>query len=131
MITKLNDNEVFVFGSNYAGRHGKGAALTALRKFGAKSGQGVGLMGQSYGIATKDHNLKVLPLSIIELQIGRFLRFARTHPNLTFLVTPIGCGLAGYKYKEIAPLFFNFSIPDNVKLPEEFIKYLDEPRDKS
>ncbi len=121
MITKLTKNEIFVFGSNYAGRHGKGAALTALRKFGAKNGQGIGLMGQSYGIATKDRNLKVLPLITIKSQIGKFLVFAYNHPELKFLVTPIGCGLAGYKPKDIAPLFYYYKIPINVVLPEEFI----------
>lgn len=100
----LEPNEIFVFGSNYAGRHGKGAALTALRKFGAKSGQGVGLMGHSYGIATKDRNIHTLPLMSIKTQINKFLVFALEHPDLKFLVTPIGCGLTGYEYREIIPL---------------------------
>lgn len=121
-ITKLKDNEIFVFGSNYAGRHGKGAALLAMKKFGAKTGQGVGLMGQSYGIATKGKKLDVLPLSSISIQIKRFLRFAEQHSELKFLVTQIGCGLAGYKAKEIAPLFFEHHIPANVTLPKSFLK---------
>jgi hypothetical protein len=120
-ITKLKDNEIFVFGSNYAGKHGKGAALIALKKFGARNGVGTGLMGKCYGIATKDRNLKILPLKIIESQIGKFIRFAKRNPNLTFLVTPIGCGLAGYKPLDIAPLFFNYDIPENVKLPDSFL----------
>jgi hypothetical protein len=122
-ITELKPNEIFVFGSNYAGRHGKGAALTALHKFGAISGRGCGIMGQSYGIATKDSNLKVLPLTSIQPQIRRFLEYAEGHPELNFIVTPIGCGLAGYKPKDIAPLFYFFKMPLNVMLPEVFLKY--------
>ena len=121
-ITTLKENEIFVFGSNYAGRHGKGAALTALKKFGAIKGQGTGIMGRSYGIATKDRNLRTLSLSQIESQVKRFIAFARSNPSLTFLVTPIGCGLAGYKPKEITPMFK--SVPTNVKLPECFLNIL-------
>lgn len=123
-ITKLEPNEVFVFGSNYAGRHGAGAALTALRKFGAIAGQGMGLMGQSYGIATKGHKLGILPLHKIASQVHRFLKFAEKNPELKFLTTEIGCGLAGYRAKDIAPLFFSYGkIPDNVYLPQSFIDY--------
>lgn len=122
-IKLLKENEIFVFGSNYAGRHGAGAALTAYRKFGAKYGQGTGLMGQSYGIATKDRNLNVLSLDKIEIQINKFLKFANENPDKHFLVTQIGCGLAGYKPSQIAPLFFNDEIPENVSLPESFWKY--------
>lgn len=123
-ITKLEPNQIFVFGSNLAGRHGRGAALDALRKFGAKNGQGLGLMGQSYGIATKTGTLKVMSLRQIETQIERFVKFAKDNPELEFLVTPIGCGLAGYKSKEIAPLFKE--VPNNVSLPESFWKYIKE-----
>jgi hypothetical protein len=122
-ITSLQSNEVFVFGSNYAGRHGAGAALIAVRKFGARNGQGTGLMGQSYGIATKDKNLKVLPLHKIGVQIDKFVRFAAAHPELTFLVTEIGCGLAGYNPKDIAP-FFNQLLTGNIILPESFWKHI-------
>ena len=123
-ITKLEPNQIFVFGSNYAGRHGKGAALVALRKFGARNGQGTGLMGQSYGIATKGHKLEVLPLHKIGVQIDKLLRFAEQHPKLQFLVTKIGCGLAGYSEKEIASLFKGSVIPSNVILPLDFEKHL-------
>jgi len=122
-ITSLKENEIFVFGSNYAGRHGKGAALLAMKKFGAKSGQGTGFMGNCYGIATKDSKLKVLPLNRIEWQIHTFLEFANENQHLHFLVTKIGCGLAGYKPKDIAPLFFKYDIPSNISLPECFLKY--------
>ncbi len=120
-ITQLAKNEIFVFGSNYAGRHGKGAALTALRRFGARGGQGMGLMGESYGIATKGWRMDVLPLAKIEVQVERFLRFAKAHHQLEFLVTEIGCGLAGYSPKHIGPMFFKFGgVPCNMALPKSF-----------
>jgi hypothetical protein len=122
-IRSLQPNEVFTFGSNEGGRHGKGAAKMAV-KFGAVYGQGEGLMGRSYGIATKDRNLKVLPLGKIEIKVARFIRFAESHPELTFLVTPIGCGLAGYNPKDIAPMFKNS--PDNVVLPQSFISHYEK-----
>lgn len=121
-IIKLEPHEVFVFGSNWAGRHGKGASLTAVRKFGARHGQGTGLMGQSYGIATKDHKLQVLPLHTIQIQVNRFIRFAISHPHLEFLITPIGCGLAGYSPKDIAPMFK--IVPPNVRLNTAFLREL-------
>lgn len=123
-ITSLEPNEVFVFGSNEAGRHGRGAAKQAV-KFGAVYGQGDGLMGQSYGISTKGHKLEVLSLARIEVKVARFLRFAEAHAELTFLVTPIGCGLAGYKPKEIAPMFKG--TPPNVVLPQSFQTILNLP----
>lgn len=122
MITKLADNEVFVFGSNYAGRHGKGAALTAYRKFGARMGQGMGRMGRSYGIATKDERLQVLSLEKIGVQVARFLRYAMGRLGERFLVTEIGCGLAGYSPRQIGPLFTTHEVPGNVVLPESFLK---------
>lgn len=83
-IVNLDENQIFVFGSNLAGKHGRGAALTALRKFGAKHGQASGLMGKSYGIPTKDRNLNVLSLEQIENHIRRFLKFAKENQDLTF-----------------------------------------------
>jgi hypothetical protein len=118
-ITELKPNEIFVFGSNLSGRHGRGAALTA-RKFGAVPGQGTGKMGQSYGIATKDGELKVLPLPKVRQQITEFLHFAVDHPQYKFLVTQLGCGLAGWTPDDIAPLFFAHAIPSNVVLPKVF-----------
>lgn len=114
----MTTNTIFVFGSNMAGRHGKGAALYAFRDRGAIYGQGEGLQGQSYAIPTKDHGLKPLPLETIEHHVRRFLAFAEAHHELTFEVTPIGCGLAGYKPEEIAPMFALTS--NNVVLPPEF-----------
>ncbi len=119
-ITKLEPNEVFVFGSNRAGRHGRGAAKQAL-KWGARMGQGNGLMGQTYGISTKGHRLEVLSLPEIAVQVERLYRFAIAHPELTFLVTKLGCGLAGYSTKEVkAACFDGLTVPANVVLPAEF-----------
>ena len=110
--------EIFVFGSNLSGRHGKGAALFARQYHGAIYGQGVGLQGNSYAIPTKDEKLNTLPLHTISKYVMEFLNFAEENPNLKFIVTPIGCGLAGYAPEQIAPMFRN--IPQNVELPEEF-----------
>lgn len=120
-ITHLAPNECFVFGSNRGGRHGKGAAKQAL-KWGARLGQGEGLMGQTYGISTKDANLNVLSLREIEINVARFVRFAAAHPEFTFLVTAIGTGLAKLKTTDIAPMFRD--APDNVRLPKSFIAVL-------
>ncbi len=120
-IMQLADNEVFVFGSNRGGRHGKGAAKLAL-KWGAKLGQGEGLMGQTYGISTKDANLNVLSLREIGINVERFIRCANTHPELTFLVTAIGTGLARCKVSDIAPMFKD--APPNVRLPRSFLEVL-------
>jgi hypothetical protein len=109
---------IFVFGSNLAGRHGKGAALFALKNHGAIYGQGEGLQGRSYGIPTKDHYIRTLHLDNIRMHVERFLEFARNHPELTFNLTAIGCGLAGYTPAQIAPMFAD--APDNVRKPPEF-----------
>ncbi len=120
-ITSLLPHQVFVFGSNRAGRHGRGAAHLALRKFGARPGQGTGLMGQSYGIATKGHRMEVLSLAEIAVQVDRFLRFAASHPELEFLMTKIGCGLARNSTRDIRDACFaGRAIPANVALPAEF-----------
>lgn len=113
---------VFVFGSNLAGRHGKGAALHALKHCGAVYGQGVGLQGNSYAVPTKDERLVSLPLSVINRYVGEFLWFAEQHPELVFEVTPIGCGLAGYQPCHVAPMFA--VVPANVILPDAFLEAL-------
>jgi hypothetical protein len=107
---------IFVFGSNLAGRHGKGAALYALKHHGAIYGQGTGLQGNSYAIPTKDARLCTLPLDVIQTYVEEFLAFARQHDGMLFTVTRIGCGLAGYTDAQIAPMFVN--VPKNVTLPE-------------
>ena len=123
-ITKLEDNEIFVFGSNESGRHGKGAAKTALG-WGAKWGQGVGMQGKTYGIPTKDSNvIKTLSLPKIQYNIDNFIKFAQNNPEFIFLVTEIGCGLAGLKHKEVGPLFQEAKNIKNIYLPEKFWKYI-------
>lgn len=123
-IVTLEPNQIFVFGSNEGGFHGAGAAALAYKKFGAIWGQGDGLQGQCYGISTKDRKIRTLPLHKIQVKIARFLRVAAQHPDKEFLVTKIGCGLAGYTEKEIGSLFKGETIPSNVLLPEAFHKYI-------
>jgi hypothetical protein len=108
-------NVIFVFGSNLAGHHGGGAAREALEKWGAVYGQGEGLQGSSFAIPTKDENLRTLSLTEIELGVSRFIRFARSRPDLSFPVTAIGCGLAGLDPKDILPMFGK-ELPENVFL---------------
>ena len=107
---------VFVFGSNLAGRHGKGAALFAKQKHGAIYGQGEGLQGNSYGIATKDHNIQSRSILNIAESVSTFIDFAKLNPEMEFEVTKIGCGLAGFREEHIAPLFQN--APSNCHLPD-------------
>lgn len=115
-INYIESNRIFVFGSNLAGRHGAGAARIAMKNFGAIYGLGYGLSGQSFAIPTKDHNIQTLPLTEIEKYIKKFCLEAANHPDKIFLVTQIGCGLAGYKPYQIAPLFKGI-MPENVRLP--------------
>ena len=116
-ITELKENEIFVFGSNLQGMHGGGAARLAYKKFGAIWGQGVGLQGQSYGIPTMHGGVDA-----IKPYVDEFIEFARSHPELTFLVTRIGCGIAGFRDEEIAPLFKECIEIDNVILPRTFVQ---------
>lgn len=115
-ISKLFPNEIFVFGSNLEGMHGGGAALTAYKKFGAVWGQGTGLQGRSYGIPTMQGGVET-----IKPYVDEFIDFARKHPDLRFLVTPIGCGIAGFKPSQIAPLFTEAKNLPNIYLPKEFL----------
>lgn len=108
--------QIFVFGSNLGGRHGKGAALHAREAHGAIYGQGVGIQGRSYAIPTKGWKLEVLPLRVISTYVRAFVEFAGLNPQMTFNVTRIGCGLAGYEDAQIAPLFCD--APPNCILPE-------------
>ncbi|QWY83078.1 hypothetical protein [Rhizobium phage RHph_X66] len=108
--------DIFVFGSNLAGRHGAGAALHALKNHGAVLFQGEGLQGRSYGIPTKDHQIRTLHLDNIRKHVEEFKEFARLHDDLTFYVTPIGCGLAGYKREQIRPMFDD--MPCNCRFAE-------------
>lgn len=118
-ITELKEGEIFVFGSNKEGMHGGGAARIAYKEFGARWGEGVGMTGRCYAIPTMDGSL-----DIIRKHVDDFTEYAAAHPELTFLVTRIGCGIAGWRDSEIAPLFGKASELDNVTLPEEFWKIL-------
>lgn len=118
-ITELGDNDIFVFGSNLEGAHGGGAALTALKRFGAKMGQGVGLQGNSYAIPTMQGGVET-----IKPYVDEFIEFVKAHPDLTFYVTRIGCGIAGFKDTEIAPLFKNVIGISNIRLPKIFADLL-------
>lgn len=114
--------EIFVFGSNLAGRHGSGAARYAVLNHGAIYGQGIGLQGTSYAIPTKDHNIQTLPLFEIKKYVDAFIQVAHNNPELIFMVTAIGTGLAGLKSEEVAPMFSQ--VPSNVKLPKVFLDVL-------
>jgi hypothetical protein len=125
-IKELNENEVFVFGSNRQGRHGKGAALTARNKFGAIYGQSQGLQGQSYAIITKELRKDYQPVSLQEVREGvdTFIQFAKDNENLTFYVVELGCNLAYFTVEEVAPLFKSATKLKNVYLPEKFVNNL-------
>lgn len=120
-ITTLADDEVFVFGSNLEGLHGGGAALLAYERFGAIWGQGTGLQGKSYGIPTMHGGVDV-----IAPYVDDFIAFAREHRELKFLVTEIGCGIAGFTVEEMAPLFKDAIDEENIYLPQRFIKILEK-----
>lgn len=119
-ITELGGNEVFVFGSNLRGMHGGGAARLAYERFGAVWGQGVGLQGRCYAIPTMQGGVET-----IRPYVDEFLSFALAHPELRFLVTRIGCGIAGFTSEEIAPLFAEALAYDNVILPEDFVEVIE------
>lgn len=123
-IYQLYDNEIFVFGSNEAGIHGAGAAHQAYFMFGAEYGKGEGLYGQSYAIPTKDYNIGKLPLHRICDYVHKFIDFAHQNVQYDFLVTEIGCGLAGNKVEDIAPMFKPALELENVFLPRRFSKFL-------
>ena len=118
-ITELTDDEVFVFGSNLAGQHGGGAARIAYETFGAEWGVGVGLTGQSYAIPTMQGGVET-----IKPYVDDFVAFAKAHQELFFYVTRIGCGIAGFRDRDIAPLFADAVGVENICLPESFVRFL-------
>ena len=124
LINSLADNEVFVFGSNLRGWHQGGAAKHAQRYFGAVWGQGVGLQGQSYAIPTMQGGVDT-----IKPYVDEFIAFAKEHQELRFLVTKIGCGIAGFKEEDIAPLFKDAIEQDNIILPYDFVKNIDKDKE--
>ena len=118
-LSLLKDDEIFVFGSNLAGSHGGGAARAAFMRFGAIMGQGVGLQGQSYAIPTMQGGVET-----IKPYVDEFISFAQAHSEFFFFVTRIGCGIAGFKDRDIAPLFAEAMKLDNICLPESFIQVI-------
>ena len=114
-ITELKADEIFVFGSNLAGMHGGGAAYVAFRKFGAVMGCGVGHRGQSYAIPTMQGGVET-----IKPYVDGVIDYAKSRPDLFFYVTRIGCGIAGFRDEEIAPLFAAAREVGNICLPESF-----------
>ena len=113
-----------MFGSNLAGVHGGGAARFALEKRGAIWGVGVGPQGNAYAIPTKDERIETLPLNRIRPYIEQFKAYALLHPEYQFQVMAIGCGLAGYKPADIAPMFIN--APINCEMPPEWADFFKE-----
>ena len=118
-ITELKPNEIFVFGSNLQGYHGGGAARLAMNQWGAVGGQGTGLQGQTYAIPTMQGGI-----GTIRPYIDQFIKFAQNDPERTFLVTEIGCGIAGFRPADIAPLFKNAINIPNIWLPQRFWEIL-------
>ena len=119
LVVSLKPNEVFVFGSNLGGFHGGGAAQAAYNKFGAIWGQGVGMQGQSYAIPTMQGGVET-----IAPYVDEFIEYAMNHPDKRFLVTEIGCGIAGFVPEEIAPLFAKAVDVENITLPQRFWEVL-------
>lgn len=119
-ITSLENNEIFVFGSNLKGLHGGGAARVAYQKFGAQWGKGVGMQGKCYAIPTMHGGVEV-----IKPYVEDFIEFALSHKEYTFLVTRIGCGIAGFSANEIAPLFAKAINAENILLPMDFVQVLE------
>ena len=116
-ISELRENEIFVFGSNLAGAHGGGAAWLAYRRFGAVWGEGVGLHGRTYAIPTMQGGVDT-----VKPYVDDFILFSKEHKELTFLVTRIGCGIAGFRNEEIAPLFKDAICVENIIPPKEFVE---------
>lgn len=121
--SKPNTTQIFVFGSNLAGRHGAGAAQAARLYYGAVQGIGIGPVGRSYAIPTKDEKIKVLSLSIVKHYVEGFVEYSKKHPELEFFVTRVGCGLAGNADEDIAPLFKGCG--NNCDFAEEWKQYVE------
>lgn len=120
-ISLTKKNQIFVFGSNLAGRHGKGAALAAYKNYGAEYGVGVGRTGRCYAIPTKSQLFMTLPLPRIWNYVDDFIEYAKKNPKLEFLVTPFGTGLAGYDHKDIMIMFEERILPNNIIFPQVWL----------
>jgi hypothetical protein len=124
LITSLEPNQIFVFGSNLSGWHAGGAAKAAM-DWGAIWGNGIGIQGQTYAIPTKNYGIaNTLTIDQIKPHVNAFLAYAIDHKECEFLVTEIGCGLAGLTYEEVAPLFILAMFYDHIVLPQKFIDHL-------
>lgn len=128
IVKSLPEDTIFVFGSNLAGLHGAGAARTALEHFGAVEGVGRGWSGQSYAIPTMNEHLQQMPLSQIQHYVEDFKIYTKNHPKNKYFITSIGCGIAGYKVEEIAPMFKGIS--HNVIFPQSFRPFVEKPLPK-
>jgi len=122
-ITSLSPGEIFVFGSNIRGHHHAGAARAAMDHFGAEWGVGEGMTGQTYALPTMEG------VESFSAAASRFISYAKQHPDKTFLVTPVGCGIAGYKTAEVALMFYEAMPLDNVYLPQSFWDTLNEAKE--
>lgn len=120
-IGTLGPNDIFVFGSNLQGRHAVGAARIALNRFGAVFGQGVGMQGNTYAIPTMQGGIET-----IRPYVDEFIDYAKSRPDLTFYVTKIGCGIAGFTFEEIAPPFSDAVEISNIRLPKEFVDIISQ-----
>lgn len=121
--------KMFVFGSNLSGRHGAGSAHHAYKNCGALYGCGIGPQGDSYAIPTKDEFIQSMDLERIAIHVRNFIDYAKDHPELDFEVVKIGCGLAGFKSEEIAPMFKGY--PDNCQMPPEFVAILKKAEEEN
>ena len=124
IVKSLPEDTIFVFGSNMAGTHAGGAAKTALLHFGAMKGVGRGWAGQSFAIPTMNEHLQQMPLSQIQHYIDDFKIYTKNHPKSKYFITSVGCGVAGYKVEEIAPMFKGIS--HNVIFPVSFRPFVEK-----
>jgi len=123
MITSLKDNQFFVFGSNLNGNHSGGAAKQAKEQFGAEEGIAEGLSGKTYAFPTLEREMTQRGIKALERSRDRLFATARALPEKEFLLTKVGCGIAGYEESEMKALFYGFSCgnrPKNIILPEDW-----------
>jgi len=124
MVLSLKLNEIFIFGSNLSGHHAGGAASYARKNFGAMQGISTGRSGRTYAIPTLTQQYEKLSIEGIHYHIEEFISYAHLFPHMTFKVSAIGCGIAGFTVEEIAPLFQKAITVKNIQLPEIFWEHL-------
>lgn len=115
--------DIFVFGSNEAGRHGRGAAFYAVRNHGAIYGQGRGRTGSSYALPTKDEQLRSVSIEALRRNVAEFIEHAEGHQDDRFILTPVGCGLAGFDARTVAGMFWG-NLPSNVVLHQSWLEHI-------